>query len=106
MDAFTPGASPGEAKLETWTSMGAWALYLLVQPRLDEPESARNLALGWRGDLLEVFSLAAGDIAARWQLQLGDALAAARVVGLLSDMPGVTASQVEARVTLLTTPAL
>jgi hypothetical protein len=98
--------SPGEAKLETSTSMGAWGLYLLVRSKLDDAESARSLALGWRGDLLEVFSLAAGETAARWQLQLGDALAAARVAELLSDMPGVTASAAEARVTLLTTPAL
>lgn len=96
--------SPSEATLEASTSLGSWGMYLLVQPKLDELESARQLALGWRGDLLEVFSAASGETSARWQLQLDDVMAAARVVELLRDIPGVIASQVNARVTLITMP--
>lgn len=97
---------PSETTLELSTSLGAWGLYLLVQPKLAELESARELALGWRGDLLQVSSSATLETTARWQLQLDNVMAAARLVDLLRGMPGVTTSQVEARVTLLTTPAL
>lgn len=98
--------SLGETTPEAWMSMGAWGIYLLVQPKLDDLELARGLALSWRGDLLEVFSLAGGETVARWQVRLDNATDAARFVDALRDMPGVTASQAAAQVTLLTTPSL
>jgi hypothetical protein len=97
-----PAAQSADHALQAWTTMGAWGLYLLVEPRLTDGPSARELALAWRGDQLEVFSSGAGDAIASWYIELGDATLASRLVALLTGTPGVDAIQSDTRVTLTT----
>lgn len=113
LSPLTPPAEPmpprldlelGEPSLEASTALGAWAVYLLVQPRLRPLTAARELALSWRGDLLEVFAQGARETSARWQIELAQASHAAQLARLLADLEGVTATQIGARVTLLASP--
>jgi hypothetical protein len=103
---FAPPVAPSaDHSLQAWTTMGAWALYLLVEPRLSGGQGARELALAWRGDQLEVFSLPRGDAVANWYFELSDATSAAQLVSLLTGTPGIDAAQSDTRVTLTTTLA-
>ncbi len=103
---FEPPVAPSAGySLQAWTTMGAWALYLLVEPRLAGDLSARELALAWRGDQLEVFSSPGGEAVANWYLELSDATLASQLVALLTGTPGVDATQSDTRVTLTTTVA-
>ena len=104
-DFDPPLAQSADHFLQAWTTMGAWALYLLVEPRLTGGPSARDLALAWRGDQLEVFSSSSGEVVASWYIALSDATLASRLVTLLTGTPGIEAAQSDTTVALTTTIA-
>ena len=91
---------PG-AQLEAWSQLGAWGLYLMLEPRLERREQARELALRWRSDRFEAFSYGESETAARWSIELADAQAAASLAAALSGTPGVAIRQSASRVRLL-----
>lgn len=91
---------PG-AQLEAWSQLGAWGLYLMLEPRLERREQARELALRWRSDRFEAFSYGASETAARWSIDLVDAEAAASLATALSGIPGIAIRQTASRVRLL-----
>jgi hypothetical protein len=90
-----------DAQLQAWSRLGAWGLYLMLGPRLERREQARELALHWRNDRLEAFSYGENETAARWSIQLADMDAASSLAAVLSGTPGFTLRQIGAEVRLL-----
>ena len=69
--------------------MGAWTVY--VAARLaGEQGVAEDLALGWRGDQLDVYQLEAGGNAGRWRLNFDTEAHANAFAQLMSQNPRVT----------------
>ncbi|MEY4544993.1 MAG: hypothetical protein RL685_1188 [Pseudomonadota bacterium] len=64
-----PALAPEGLTREAYSSLGAWGVYLLARPRISR-EVARQLALGWQGDLLEAFSFGAQQAALSWTIEL------------------------------------
>jgi hypothetical protein len=68
--------------------LGAWTVYMLA--RLSgENELAQDLALGWRGDQLDLFQLADGGFAGRFRISFDTAANASEFAGLLSQKQNV-----------------
>jgi hypothetical protein len=89
-----------DAVASSWTTMGAWPLYLLLHVMTDEA-TARRLALAWRGDQLTAFGLGTGQTAASWLLELSDESVAGRVASLVQASTGlIRVSSAGARLTL------
>jgi hypothetical protein len=91
-NVFYTGAPPveGSELIPVGTDrLGAWTVY--VAARLAGEESlAEDLALGWRGDQLDVYQLDAGGNAGRWRLNF-DSEAHAELFGQrMSQNPRVT----------------
>jgi hypothetical protein len=85
----TPPAEGSEVIPLAADRMGAWTVY--VAARLAGEESlAQELALGWRGDQIDVFQLDAGGSAGRWRLYFDTAAHAAAFEQLLAENPRVT----------------
>ena len=89
---FYTGAPPAEGSelIPVGTDrLGAWTVY--VAARLaGEVRVAEDLALGWRGDQLDVYQLDAGGNAGRWRLNLDSDAHAQLFAQLISQTPGVT----------------
>jgi hypothetical protein len=64
--------------------LGAWTIYMLAQLAGDD-ELARGLALGWRGDQLDLFQLADGGFAARFRVSFDTPDNATEFARLLSE---------------------
>jgi hypothetical protein len=75
-----PSALGAGAQLEAWSTLGAWGVYLFFRPRLDSVEAARELALAWRGDRVEAYSLSGSEAAGRWSIDFADGGAATRAL--------------------------
>jgi hypothetical protein len=88
------------ALLQTWSTLGAWGVYLFFRPRLASAGMARELALAWRGDRLEAFSFGAGQVAGRWWIELSDAGAASRLAEAVAEQPRLRARAVGAQLRL------
>lgn len=94
-----PPLAPEGLTREAYSSLGAWGLYLLTRPRSATLEAARQLALSWRGDLLEAFSFGDGQTALSWTIDLATEADAASLVSLLA--PQLLAQQSGPRLRLL-----
>jgi hypothetical protein len=96
--------APPDLALAAATSMGPWSIYLLARLGWLEDSSARELALAWHSDQLDVFSFGSsgGETAARWSIDFADAARAAQLLESLAAHPSISARQDETRVTLLT----
>jgi hypothetical protein len=68
--------------------LGAWTIYMLAR-LAGETALARELALGWRGDQLDVFQLAAGGFAGRLRVSFDSEAHAGAFAALLSAKPNV-----------------
>jgi len=92
-NVFYTGAPPSEGSelIPIGTDrLGAWTVY--VAARLAGEEGlAEDLALGWRGDQLDVYQLDAGGNAGRWRLQFDSEAHADTFGQLLSKNPQITA---------------
>lgn len=93
--------SPRDATLETWSTLGAWGVYLFCRPKLESAEAARQLALNWRGDRLEAFSFGEQGIAGRWSIEFADAAAASRLLAALAAEPSWRTHQQGTRLLVL-----
>jgi hypothetical protein len=96
-----PPVSPSDATLETWSTLGAWGVYLFFRPKLESAEVARQLALAWRGDRLEAFSFGDGQTAGRWSIELADADAATRLLAAVPYNPSWRTRQQGSRLLVL-----
>jgi hypothetical protein len=90
-----------DAQLQAWSRLGAWGLYLMLEPRLERSEQARELALDWRNDRFEAFSYGESETAARWSIELADMDAATSLATALSGTPAFAVRQTGTRVQLL-----
>jgi len=97
----TAPVDPADAVLQTWSTLGAWGVYLFFRPRLATREAARELALAWRSDRLEAFSFGAGQVAGRWWIQLADEQAASRLAAAVGAQPGLRARALGAQLRLI-----
>ena len=97
-----PPVSPSDATLETWSTLGAWGVYLFWRPKLESTEAARQLALAWRGDRLEAFSFGAQQTASRWSIELADVDAATRLLAAVPNNLGWRTRQQGTRLLVLT----
>lgn len=92
-----PIAPPEWTPYYTPTSLGAWGVFLLALPSLGV-DSARSLALSWRGDRLTVYENLAPERGETtglvWRCELADEAAAS---SLLSNLPAGLDSGVVAR---------
>ena len=55
-------------------------MYLFFRPRLGSVDAARQLALAWRGDRVEAYSLSGAQTAGRWSIEFADTAAATRAL--------------------------
>jgi hypothetical protein len=92
---------PADATLATWSTLGAWGVYLFCRPKLATAEAARQLALGWRGDRLEAFSFGNGQTAGRWSIEFADAAAASSLLAAVATVPALRARQQATRLLVL-----
>jgi hypothetical protein len=69
--------------------LGAWTIYVASRLHASEAQ-ARDLALDWRGDQIDVFELDAGGSAGRWRMTFRSPDAARAFADLLSTNPDVT----------------
>jgi hypothetical protein len=72
---------------EAFSSLGAWGVYLLARPRASSLESARQVALSWRGDLLEAYSFGDQETAVSWTIELATEADATQLALLLNGQP-------------------
>jgi hypothetical protein len=72
---------------EAFSTLGAWGIYLLARPRFSTLEESRQIALSWRGDLLEAFSFADQQTAVSWTINLATEADAARLFSALMGQP-------------------
>jgi hypothetical protein len=102
LEPFAPPASsaPSGSRLETWTAMGAWGIYLLAGRSATDLSIAERLALAWRGDLLEIFSFDESETAARWRVRFGSVESADELLVLVADEPSFEAARDGVVVTL------
>lgn len=63
--------------------LGAYTVYMAARLAGD-PELGERLALGWRGDQLDVYQLDAGGNAGRWQVRFADAASSAAFAELMA----------------------
>jgi hypothetical protein len=97
-----PSAAGDGATLQAWSTLGAWGVYLFFRPRLDSAGAARELALAWRGDRVEAYSLSGAQVAGRWSIDLADDAAAARALSAAGSQPRLWARQQGARLLIET----
>jgi hypothetical protein len=87
-----PGAPPPVEGDEAYPlladRLGASTVLVIAQLAADPP-LARELALGWRGDQLDVFQLQAGAAAGRYRVNFDDAAHAAEFARVLSANPNM-----------------
>jgi hypothetical protein len=69
--------------------LGAWTIYVLARLAGDA-RPALDLALGWRGDQLDVFQLADGGAAGRYRVFFDSSAHAADFAGLMSANPNTS----------------
>ena len=92
---------PADATLETWSTLGAWGVYLFCRPKLESAQAAQQLALAWRGDRLEAFSFGEGQAAGRWSIELADRAAASSLLATIAAVPAFRARQQDTRLLVL-----
>jgi hypothetical protein len=83
----TPSAVGPGATLQAWSTLGAWGVYLFFRPRLDSAAAARELALAWRGDRVEAYSLGGAQAAGRWSIEFAEDAAATRALAAAGSQP-------------------
>lgn len=69
--------------------LGAWTIYVAARLHASEAQ-ARDIALEWRGDQIDLFELDAGGAAGRWSMTFGSADAARAFADLLSTNADIT----------------
>ena len=74
------------------SSANWYAVYAAARLAGDTP-AGQELALGWRGDQLDVYELDAGGAAARWHVELASAQHAASFATLLEQNPRISVRQ-------------
>jgi len=98
----TPSAVGAGASLQAWSTLGAWGVYLFFRPRFDDAEAARELALAWRGDRVEAYSLSGARVAGRWSIDFADGAAATRALSAAAGTPRLRARQEGSRLLIET----
>jgi hypothetical protein len=89
----TPPAPLAGATLQAWSTLGAWGVYLFFRPRFDGVEAARELALAWRGDRVEAYSLGSAGAAGLWAIDFADSASATRALTAAGSRPRLWAWQ-------------
>jgi hypothetical protein len=97
-----PGDVPTGFERAVQTTLGAWNLYLLARPLFASADPARQLALSWRSDRLDVFSYDETETAARWTLDLADADSATQLTLELASNPRLHAQHSGHRIQIVT----
>ncbi|MEY2929651.1 MAG: hypothetical protein RL033_400 [Pseudomonadota bacterium] len=97
-----PALAPQGLTREAYSSLGAWGVYLLARPRVSR-EVARQLALGWEGDLLEAFSFGAQQTALSWTIELATEADATLLADVLAPQTQLRALPSGAQVRVLAT---
>jgi hypothetical protein len=94
-NVYTTGGEPtagSEVIPLAYDRLGAYAVYTAAR-LAGEAAVGEQLALGWRGDQLDVFELDAGGAAARWHLTFDSAQQATSFATLLEQNPSVSVRQ-------------
>jgi hypothetical protein len=98
LEAPTPDA---DFRFVDGDSLGAFQLALSAHQLGIDPDSALDLALAWRGDLLWIYAGANEETAWMWLLELGDAAHASAFAELGQASESIEASALGTRVVLL-----